>query len=181
MEDNTFTYYDQNPVIGNIYNSNRDPKVVWDEGSKKWIMSLYMDKASDFGLFSSTDLKEWTYLNTVSLMVLQNARDSKSFPVNGNENNKKWLFFGANGNYMIGSFDGINFKPETKVIRGDYGRNFYAAQIWNNVPDGRHIHIAWMPTQRYPDMPFEQQMNFPTELTLRTTSEGIRVFRVPVR
>jgi sucrose-6-phosphate hydrolase SacC (GH32 family) len=177
----SFKYYDQNPVIGNINNSNRDPKVVWDEGSKKWIMSIYMDKASDFGLFSSVDLKEWKYLTTVSLDGVAECPGFEAFPVDGNEKNKKWLFFGANGNYMIGSFNGTSFKPETKVIRGDWGRNFYAAQIWNNVPDGRAIHIAWMPTERYPDMPFEQQMNFPAELTLKTTSEGIRVFRVPVR
>ena len=31
-----------------------------------------------------------------------------------------------------------------------------------------------------PDMPFNQQMSFPCELTLRTTSEGIRLHREPV-
>ena len=30
-------------------------------------------------------------------------------------------------------------------------------------------------------MHFEQQMNFPTEVTLRTTPQGIRAFRTPVR
>lgn len=176
----TFTYYDQNPVIRNIYNANRDPKVVWDEGSKKWIMSLYMDKAFDFGLFSSSDLKKWEHLTTVSLEGVAECPGFLPLPVDGDNANNKWLFYGANGNYMIGSFDGTNFKPETKVVRADYGKNFYAAQTWSDVPDGRCIHIAWMPTRRYPGMPFEQQMNFPTELTLRTTSEGIRVFRVPV-
>lgn len=177
---NTFTYYDQNPVIRNIYNANRDPKVVWDEGSKKWIMSLYMDKAYDFGLFSSSDLKEWKHLSTVSLDGVAECPGFEPLPLDGNKANMKWLFFGANGNYMIGSFDGTSFKPETKVLRGDYGKNFYAAQTWNNAPDGKCIHIAWMPTKRYPGMPFEQQMNFPTELTLRTTAGGIKAFRVPV-
>ncbi|MGV8134109.1 MAG: GH32 C-terminal domain-containing protein [Mangrovibacterium sp.] len=178
---NTFTYYDQNPVIHNIYNANRDPKVVWDEDSKKWIMSLYMDKGNDFALFSSSNLKEWKQLSVFSLEGVAECPGFEALPVDGNTNHKKWLFFGANGNYMVGSFNGTDFKPETRVMRADYGKNFYAAQTWNNVPDGRCIHIAWMPTKRYPDMPFEQQMNFPTELTLRTTPQGIRVFRVPVR
>ncbi len=30
-------------------------------------------------------------------------------------------------------------------------------------------------------MPFTQQMNFPTELTLRTTPDGIRLYRTPIR
>jgi fructan beta-(2,6)-fructosidase len=29
-------------------------------------------------------------------------------------------------------------------------------------------------------MPFEQQMNFPTEVTLRTTANGIQMYRMPV-
>jgi sucrose-6-phosphate hydrolase SacC (GH32 family) len=177
----TFTYYDQNPVINNIYNSNRDPKVVWDEISKKWIMSLYLDKDFDFGLFSSDDLKKWEYLSTFSLEGVTECPGFEPLPVDGNKANIRWLFFGANGNYMIGSFDGKNFIPETEVIKGDYGRNFYAGQTWNNVPDGRCILIAWMPTKKYPGMPFEQQMNFPTEITLRNTREGLRVFRSPIK
>ena len=30
-------------------------------------------------------------------------------------------------------------------------------------------------------MPFEQQMNFPTELTLHSTPNGLRAYRIPVR
>ena len=177
----TFIYYDQNPVIPNINNANRDPKVVWDGDSKKWIMSLYMDKGFDFGLFGSSDLRHWKQLSTISLDGVTECPGFLPLNVNGDKTNKKWLFYGANGNYMVGSFNGTNFKTETKVIRGDYGKNFYAAQTWSDVPDGRCIEIAWMPTKRYPNMPFEQQMNFPTELTLRTTPQGIRLFRLPVR
>jgi sucrose-6-phosphate hydrolase SacC (GH32 family) len=176
----TFTYYDQNPVIRNIHNYNRDPKVVRDEVSKKWILSLYMDKGNDFGLFSSSDLKSWQHLSTVSLDGVAECPGFELLPVDGDVNNKKWLLFGAIGNYMIGSFDGVQFKPETKVMQGDYGNNYYAAMTWDNAPDGRCILIAWMPTQRYPDMPFEQQMNFPTEVRLRTTPEGLKVFKMPV-
>lgn len=177
----TFNYYDQNPIIKHIHAANRDPKVVWDEKSEKWIMSLYMDKEYDFGLFSSSNLIDWDYLSTISLEGVAECPGFEPLPVDGDLSNKKWLLFGANGNYMIGSFDGTNFIPETDVIRMDYGNNFYAAQTWDNSPDGRCIHIAWMPTKRYPGMPYEQQMNFPTELTLRNTSEGIRVFREPVK
>jgi levanase/fructan beta-fructosidase len=33
----------------------------------------------------------------------------------------------------------------------------------------------------FPDMPFNQQVSFPCELTLRDTSNGLRIFREPVR
>lgn len=175
----TFTYYDQNPVIRHIKEENRDPKVVWDEASKQWVMSLYMSQ-NDFSLFSSSDLKEWKFLSTVAIEGVTECPGFEPLPVDGDTANRKWLFFGANGNHVIGSFDGTNFHPETKVLRADYGTNFYAAQTWSDTPDSRCVHLAWMPTKRYPGMPFEQQMNFPTELTLRTTPEGIRMFRMPV-
>lgn len=177
---NTFTYYDQNPVIQNIHQSNRDPKVVWDDVSQKWIMSLYMDRGNEFGLFSSSDLKEWKYLSTISVPGVTECPGFEPLPVDGDVTRKKWLLFGANGSYLIGTFDGTTFKPETEVLQADYGMNFYAAQTWSNAPDGRCIHLAWMPTKRLPGMPYEQQMNFPTELTLRTTPAGIRMFRMPV-
>ena len=179
---NTFSYYDQNPVIRHIAGANRDPKVVWDEDSKKWIMSLYMDKSDryEYGLFSSSDLKAWKQISTVSLDGDTECPGFMPLPVDGDATNKKWLFYGALGKYMIGSFDGTNFKPETKVIQGDYGKNYYAAQTWSDAPDGRCIILAWMPTKRYHGMPFEQQMNFPADLTLRTTPEGIRAYKMPV-
>jgi levanase/fructan beta-fructosidase len=34
---------------------------------------------------------------------------------------------------------------------------------------------------QFPDMPFNQQVTFPCELTLRSTPEGLRVFREPIR
>lgn len=175
------TYYDQNPVIRHIKNENRDPKVVWDEQSEQWIMSLFMDEGYDFGLFGSKDLKEWKFLSTVAIEGVRECPGFEALPVDGDPSNMKWMFLGANGNYVIGSFDGVNFTPETKVLRGDYGVNFYAGQTWSNISDGRCVLIAWMPTQKYPGMPFEQQMNFPTEVTLRTTSTGVKAFRMPVR
>ncbi len=176
-----FTYYDQNPVIKNINRSNRDPKVAWDPSSRKWIMSLYMDKDNDYGLFASSDLKQWEYLSTVSLKGVAECPGFEPLPVDGDSTRRKWLLFGANGNYVTGSFDGKKFKPETGVQIADYGKNYYAGQIWNNAPDGRTIHIAWMPTKPYPGMPFEQQMNFPTEIKLKTTPAGVRMFRMPVK
>lgn len=177
----TFVYYDRNPVIKNIHAANRDPKVAWDENSRQWVMSLYMDKGSEFGLFTSANLKDWKQVSTFSLEGDTECPSFIPLPVDGNKNRRKWLFSGAKGYYQIGTFDGTTFHPETEVLRGDYGRNFYAAMTWSQVPGDRCVQIAWMPTRRYPGMPFEGQMNFPTEITLRTTPEGLRAYRLPVR
>jgi sucrose-6-phosphate hydrolase SacC (GH32 family) len=93
----------------------------------------------------------------------------------------KWVLYGASGRYYVGEFDGKAFKPEGKITRFNYGNCFYASQTFNNIPpeDGRRIQIGWGQVA-IPGMPFNQMMTFPTELTLRTSDEGIRMFAYPV-
>lgn len=83
----------------------------------------------------------------------------------------------------MGTFDGKTFRKESGPHAADEGENFYAAQTYSDIPaaDGRRVQIAWMRGGKYPRMPFNQQMSFPCELTLRTFPEGIRLCRTPVR
>jgi len=81
--------------------------------------------------------------------------------------------------YWIGEFDGKAFKPETKELRCEFGRNFHAAQSWE-TPQNKRVQIGWMNGGKYPGMPFNQQQSFPCELTLRTTPAGLRLHMVPI-
>jgi levanase/fructan beta-fructosidase len=89
----------------------------------------------------------------------------------------------GNGKYSIGDFDGSEFKEETARYSCDVGPNFYATQTWGNTEtgDGRRLQTAWMRGSAFPDMPFNQQVTFPCELTLRSTKDGPRIFRQPIR
>ena len=178
----TWDKYHGNPVISNIVGANRDPKVIWHKPTGKWIMALFLD-ANVYEIFSSPNLKEWTGLSLLNLPGAGECPDIFELAIDGDKNNTKWVFWGGNGNHFIGSFDGVRFKPESEVLRTEWGANCYAAQTWSDIPesDGRRIQIAWMSGGKYPDMPFNQQMSFPVELTLRTTPDGIRMFREPVK
>src|SRR5262249_50736286 len=161
---------EQNPVLKHIAAENRDPKVVWHAPSRRWIMALYLDK-EDFALFASPDLKEWTRLQDITMPGCGECPDFFEMPVDGDANHRKWVFTAANGRYLVGTFDGQRFTPESSVLQVDYGANYYAVQTYSDIPasDGRRIQIAWMNGGSYPQMPFNQQMSFPCELTLRTT------------
>jgi fructan beta-fructosidase len=178
----TFTMYDRNPVIDHIIGANRDPKVIWHEPTRRWIMALYMD-GSTFALFSSTDLKSWTHLQDIEIPGSSECPDIFDLPVDGNPAERKWVLLAGDGRYLIGTFDGERFGAESGPLQADWGGNYYATQTYNDIPasDGRRIQIAWMRGGLYPGMPFNQQMNFPCELTLRTLPEGIRMCRLPVR
>jgi len=179
----TWAKYDHNPVLLHITGENRDPKVVWHAPSRRWVMALYLD-GSDFALFSSPDMKTWTRLQTLTLPGCDECPDFFEMPVEGSSPNEhKWVLTAANGSYQLGAFDGHTFTPETEVLPGDYGANFYAVQTYSDIPraDGRRIQIAWMRGGEYPHMPFNQQMSFPCELTLHRTPNGLRLFRRPVQ
>ena len=178
----TWTKYAGNPVIGHIRAENRDPKVVWHGPTARWIMTLFMD-GNDYALFASPDLKSWTHLQDLTLPGVSECPDFFELPVDGDPSDTRWVFWGASGGYLLGDFDGRTFSPETDVLQAEQGANGYAAQTWSDIPaeNGRCIQISWMRGGRYPAMPFNQQMSFPVELTLRTLPDGIRLCREPVR
>jgi sucrose-6-phosphate hydrolase SacC (GH32 family) len=128
-------------------------------------------------------LKTWTHLHDITVSNCGECPDFFEMPVDGNPQNKRWVWTAANGHYLVGRFDGKKFTPETGPHRADWGANYYAVQTYSDIPpsDGRRIQIAWLSGGKYPQMPFNQQMSFPCELRLCTFPEGLRICRLPVK
>lgn len=176
----TWTRWEANPVLGHLRAENRDPKVIWHQPSGQWVMALYLD-GSDYALFGSPDLRHWEPLCEVAMPDTSECPDFFELPVDGAPGETRWVLSGANGNYCLGSFDGRVFTPETPPLRSHWGGNSYAGQTWSDVPaaDGRRLQITWMAGGSYPGMPFNQQLSFPVELSLRPTPDGLRLHREP--
>ncbi|MHC4625271.1 MAG: glycoside hydrolase family 32 protein [Planctomycetota bacterium] len=176
----TWVKYENNPVIGHIRAENRDPKVIWHEPTRTWIMVLYLD-GDDFMLLSSTDIRHWKPLQEIKLRGSDECPDFFELPVDGDASNTRWVFWGGDGRYMVGTFDGRRFTPQTGAIQSRVG-TYSAAQTFSDVPrsDGRRIQIGWT-KGKFPAMPFNQQLSVPCQLTLRSFPEGIRLCRLPVR
>ena len=175
----TWQKHKGNPVLKQLAPGNRDPKVFWHEPTKKWVMVLYVRRGRA-GIFNSDDLKTWVHASDFAGRGFHECPDLFALPVDGVAHRTKWVLYDAKFSYWIGRFDGRAFTPEAGPFRGDLGRNFYAAQSWNNTK-GRRVQIGWMRGGKYPGMPFNQQMSFPCELTLRTSAKGIRLHRYPVK
>jgi sucrose-6-phosphate hydrolase SacC (GH32 family) len=126
----TWAKYKNNPVVEHIRGSNRDPKVIWYEPTKTWITALYLD-GDDFTLLSSKNLKQWTRLHDVKLAESGECPDFFELPVDGNSENTRWVFWGADGTYLLGSFDGHKFTPESGPLESRVG-NHYAAQTYSD-------------------------------------------------
>jgi len=175
----TWAKYSGNPIL---VHPSRDPKVFWYEPGSKWIMLLYGPPGNSYLLFESKNLLSWESVGE-PIPDMYECPDMFPLPLDGDRAREKWVIVDGAGAYQIGAFDGTPFRPETKKQPSDYGRNFYATMTWVGMPerDGRRIQVAWMRGGSYPDMPFNQQISFPAELTLHTVPEGVRLYRRPVR
>ena len=174
----TFVKYEGNPTIPHIIGGNRDPKIFWHKPSNQWVVALYLD-GEDYALFGSKDLKKWEELCRIEKLGCSECPDIFELPVDGDENNKLWVFWGGDGRYLLGKFDGNTFERVSEPLQAKWGGNDYAAQSYSDTP-GRRIQFSWMNGGSYPGMPFNQQFTVPRELTLRTTSEGVRLCINPV-
>lgn len=175
----TWTDYSGNPVVKHV---GRDPRLLWHEPSRQWVMALYNehDKGQWITFHTSPDLKAWAFQSRIA--GFYECPDLVELPVDGDKKNKKWVLSAASSEYMVGAFDGKVFTPETPKLRGHRGNAMYAAQTFSDIPkrDGRCIQIGWgrIPT---PGMPFNQMMCFPTVMTLKGTKEGPRLAWMPVK
>ncbi|GHE31628.1 glycoside hydrolase family 32 protein [Sphingobacterium griseoflavum] len=178
------------PVVDKITAGNRDPKVIWHEPSKRWVLVVYVTEEGDqhaMHFFTSTDLKSWTFTSKVlggqgNDRYLFECPEFFELPVEGaTKKESKWVLTGANSQYAIGTFDGKTFRPEEERMYSQQGRDYYAAQTFSDEPNGRRVEIGWWRTNTHQNgSAFNQSMSIPTELSLRKTARGTRLIRKPV-
>jgi sucrose-6-phosphate hydrolase SacC (GH32 family) len=163
----------------------RDPKVFWHEPSQKWVMVLWVqEKPGRVRFFTSKNLTDWEFASDLLRDWAFECMDLVFLPVDGDPSQVKAVIYDASFDYEIGSFDGKEFHTEAGPYRTGTG-DFYAAQTFNNGPDGRVVQIGWMRggpnTAEAYGLPFNQQMSFPCELTLKTTDKGPRLLALPIK
>ena len=180
-EGKTWTKYAGNPVLKTPNLKDfRDPKVIWHEPTQKWIMSLAVADHVEF--YSSPNLINWTKESEIGKNLFAHGGvwecpDLLSFNHFGKT---IWVLLvsmnpgGPNGGsasqYIVGDFDGHEFKPYSTDIKWmDYGPDNYAGVSFANVGD-RNILIGWMSNWNYanvvPTEKWRSAMTVPRELSL---------------
>jgi len=175
----TWTYYEGNPVIRH---RGRDPKLMWYEPGRHWVIAVYdedPEHGRNIALYTSKDLKEWKRESNIPGYF--ECAEIFELPVDGDASNTKWVIFAADARYAIGDFDGRKFTPEHEGKHQVHWGNYYASQCFSNPPDGRVVQIGWARGLELPGMPFNQGFTVPTNLTLHTTEDGVRMFATPIK
>ncbi|MYK12345.1 MAG: hypothetical protein F4041_22270 [Acidobacteriia bacterium] len=201
----TWSDYGGNPVIDIDDPAFRDPKVFWHADSKRWIMAVVLANQRKVRLFGSPDLKSWKFLSDFGPEGAHPVRnwecpDLFELPVEGEPGESRWIlqvdsgmghpWLGSGCQYFVGEFDGekfINDNPPETALWLDWGRDFYAAQSYSDVPeeDGRRLVIGWISNWMYardkPTSPWRGAQSVARELRLKRFDKGLRLVQQPAR
>ena len=203
----TWTRYAGNPVLDIGSEEFRDPKVFWYGGDDgHWVMVAVEAVARRVVIYTSSDLIHWS---PASHFGPAHATDGvwecpDLFPLQvADTSETRWVLVvsmspggiagGSGTQYFVGDFDGRTFAPERLTESADladydwldYGRDYYAAVSFNNVPDGRRLMIGWASNWQYandtPTHPWRSAMSLVREVSLvRTADDRHRLVQQPV-
>jgi fructan beta-fructosidase len=197
-EGDTWTKYDGNPVIGNTgIKDFRDPKVMWHDASRQWILTLVAGDHAKF--YSSPNLTDWTHLSDFGKDKgahggVWECPDIFPLSVEGTDETK-WVLLisinpgapngGSGTQYFVGEFDGTYFTTDQEEHKWlDYGTDNYAGVTFNGLPDTERTFIGWMSNWNYArDTPTENwrsAMTLPRKLTLKKNEQGYYLNNFPV-
>ncbi|WP_316818516.1 glycoside hydrolase family 32 protein [Pedobacter nyackensis] len=195
-EGKTWTKYSGNPVLRSPgLQAFRDPKVMWYEADKQWIMTLATGGSATF--YASKDLKSWNKVGEFGVGFgspegTWECPDLFSLPVNGGQ---KWVLLsslssgapngGSGTQYFVGQFDGNTFTPDHKDVRWiDYGTDNYAGITWSNTGE-RKIFIGWMNNWTYanviPEQGWRGAATIARDLNLKQVGNEFYLTSLPVK
>ncbi len=192
----TWTKYPGNPVVAIGSREFRDPKVIWHAPTRRWIMITVLADRHQVRFDGSPDLIHWEHLSDFGPFGAEDAvwecPDLFPIAVEGSPDETVWAIKvdvcrSVGAQMIFGCFDGRSFTPltpEARAWRVDHGVDFYAAQSWSDVPDGRRIWIAWMNSWNYanqtPSTGWRGVCSIPREVIVRRTPDGLRPAQRPV-
>ena len=163
--------YPDNPILPNPgYRNFRDPKVLYHEETRAWVMVV--SAGTTLLLYRSANLLDWNHCGTIesSWLYPDTTAMGPETPLecpqlirlDGPDGSPLWVLIysimdpavtsHAPTYYRFGTFDGWSFRPlrspggngchAPRVL--DHGRDFYAVQAWEGeVPGKRPILTAW--------------------------------------
>lgn len=119
-------------------------------------------------------------------VVCQGLRDSTGMPLTDPKLKReceKSRKFTSRSFYIVGEFDGKQFKPESQPRLLDFGSDFYAPQTWFGTP-GRRIIAGWQNNWHYahqvPTTPWRGQLSIPRDLGIIKDNGAYWLTQTPV-
>ena len=191
----SWTKYNRNPILDLHKKDFRDPKVFWYAPKSYWVMAVVLPIEHIVQFYSSKNLVDWKHLSDFGpagdTAAVWECPDLVQVPIEGNPAQKKWVLqtsMNAAMQYFVGSFDGekfINENSDARVLRPDYGPEYYAAISFNQLPAAQlPTAIGWINNWNYandiPTMPWKGAMSLPRTMTVKKVKNDWILLQQPV-
>lgn len=190
----TWTPYPGNPIIDRGSENFRDPKVLWHEESRRWVMVTVEALDCTVHLFTSRDLLTWEHASAFTHPALDGGIwecpdllrvpvDGPTTGADGGSARDAWGLIvstnpggpaGGSGSWcFVGDFDSTVFTTADERPRPlDLGPDCYAIVSFAGVA-GEPLLLGWMNNWAYasttPTDPWRSSMTLPRRLGLRST------------
>ncbi|MCY7309621.1 MAG: glycoside hydrolase family 32 protein [Bacteroidota bacterium] len=191
----TWTKYNKNPVLDLGKKDFRDPKIFWYGPKNYWVMALMFPVEHFVQFYSSKNLKDWNHLSDFGPVgdtaAVWECPDLTQVLIEGQPGKKKWVLQTSQNvsmQYFVGEFDGKTFtneNPVNKIVRPDYGPDYYAAIAWNQLP-AAHLPtaIGWINNWKYandiPTTPWKGAMSLPRTMSVKKIKNDWVLLQKPV-
>ena len=154
------------------------PSLSYLEKQKLWLVVKCVSSGGSnvVEFYTSRDLSNWKLSGSVAADMPSPTLFETYVSAS---DTRKYVIWGGDGSYLVGGFDGGNFKSDfPKPARLFYG-DARGAQIWQNVPSGRVLTTARIDQpgdlMRDVGQSFSQSASIPWELRLADTKRGLRL------
>ena len=195
----TWQQYKRNPVIDLGKRDFRDPNLFRYDNA--WRVAVSVPPEHKILFYKSPDLVHWQltgeFGNAGDTSKIWECPDITRVPIAGSDSSV-WVLFISSGSpygdnftgmqYFIGDFDGKAFRETVKQAMPqwlDYGKDFYAAITYNNLPDSRPVMIGWDNNWVYAnDLPlkdYKGMMSVPRSLSIMRLNDRLFVAQQPVK
>lgn len=159
----------------------KDPKLMWHEPLKCFVLLVSRIPEGDvdangISFYTSKNLTDWTF--TSHIRGLSGAPDLFRLPLHGDANENKWVLSDAQGNYMLGDFNGKSFSAITSVQQNQ-GGDFHSPITLQE--EGRTIQLAAISRKYIKGSQYNGVLSIPMELQLQKQGEQpIKLVKKPL-
>lgn len=168
-----------NPVLPFYTTNTRDPQVTWSDEDQCWVMVVFLYD-NEYAFFESSNLIEWEEAGHISIPSDWECPDFYKIKVE-ETNEYYWVLSGVHNIYYVGTFSGGVFSPITTAANQDLNREYLAPHTFTNAPGGRRIQVGCIGNGNFPNLPFNQAISFPKEITLHKSNDGYKLYAKPCK
>lgn len=161
------------------------PKVFWFQAGQHFVMLAHRKPETDertrgFSVYNSKDGHNWTFESHIP--GFRGTPELFELLANNRPEEAKWILMEGNGSYVVGTFNGKVYTPESIRMKSDFGNEYLSPRNIANLPEGesRMLQIGFLSGVQRSENSWIGQAAFPSELSLKRFHNGLFLIRQPI-